>query len=275
MCSKRFGRRSAFTLTELLVVIAIIAVLTGILVPAVQRVREAANQIRCKNNLRQIGLALQLYCDETGAYPPSADCRMGPSADSFSLLTKLMPYLDEGNLQKTIDWNDPFQMHAAVANHRMVLYVCPSEVNDRPRAFEGVTHYPVNYAANLGTWFVWDPMLGMGGDGAFYPNSRLRPSSFLDGMSTTLSFSEVKTYTAYLRDSGQPNQLGVPPPTLPFEVTAYGGTFEPDSGHTRWIDGRVLQGGFTTAMRPNTLVPYTVKGRRYDVDFVSMQEGMT
>ena len=67
----------------------------------------------------------------------------------------------------------------------------------------------------------------------------------------------------------------MPPPDLSPDVVAYGGTFEPDTGHTRWIDGRVLQGGFTTVLRPNTLVSYTVGDRKYDVDFVSMQEGMS
>ncbi|HMC64960.1 MAG TPA: DUF1559 domain-containing protein [Gemmataceae bacterium] len=275
MGSKRRRRRSAFTLTELLVVMAIIAVLVGMIVPAIQRIRESANQIKCKNNLHQIGIALHLYYNDRGTFPASADLRTGKNGDNFSILSQLLPYVDENNLSKAIDWNQSFDQQGRITEHRIPIYVCPSEPNDRPRVVGAVQQYPLNYAANLGTWFVYDPMNGQGGDGACYCNSWLRPSDFSDGLSTTLAFSEVKAFNAILRDSGKPNQPNAPVPATPEEVIAYGGTFEPNTGHTNWADGRVLQAGFTTVFRPNMPVRYTFQKRDYDIDWVSITEGMT
>jgi type II secretory pathway pseudopilin PulG len=93
-------------LVELLVVIAIIAVLMGLLLPAVQKAREAANRIRCANNLHQIGLALHLYHDTLDGFPSAQDTNFYPRY-YWSWLAKLLPYIEQDNLERQAEaWRD-------------------------------------------------------------------------------------------------------------------------------------------------------------------------
>jgi hypothetical protein len=156
---------------------------------------------------------------------------------------------------------------------RIPTYLCPSEVNDRLRvnATTGAAeHYPINYGGNLGIWFVWDPATGRGGEGAFYPNSKLKSGSFTDGLSKTLAFAEVKAYNPYFRNAAQANPAM---PTSPAAVCGLGGEFKQDSGHTEWTDARVHQTGFTATFTPNTKVECDQGGVKYNVDWNNQQEG--
>ncbi len=263
-------RRSGFTLIELLVVIAIIAILIALLLPAVQQAREAARRTQCKNHLKQIGLALHNYESSYTVFPPAGTYRTGITQPAgWSVQARLLPYMDQANLQNLINFSLGYAVQPDVTKVRVPMFVCPSEVNDRAYPDGALTHYPCNYAANYGEWFIWNPAGNQFGSGAFGPNSRTGMRDFLDGTSLTVAFSEVKAFQHYLRDVGP---LSNPPVPEPSELTTLGGTLK-DSGHAEWVDARINQMGFTTTFTPNTKCLHVSGGTAYDVDFVNVREG--
>jgi prepilin-type N-terminal cleavage/methylation domain-containing protein/prepilin-type processing-associated H-X9-DG protein len=116
------SKRRAFTLIELLVVIAVISVLVGMLLPAVQKAREAAARLSCANNLKQIGLSIHLYENANGYYPPSA---IGSGQATWAVL--VLPYLEQDNLYR--NWNLPLTYYQQVPGARQAVvktYFCAS-----------------------------------------------------------------------------------------------------------------------------------------------------
>jgi hypothetical protein len=209
----------------------------------------------------------------------------GAPSVSYSTLAVILPYVEQENLQKLMTFDVPYTdpINIPSTKVRVPIYLCPSEVNDRERVDGAVTHYPLNYGANVGVWLVFDPNSSTPGAGAF--PVRHRPSatqliargntatSIIDGTSNTLGFAEVKAYTPYFRNGGNPAAANSPIPTDPAAMASLGGDFKVDSGHTEWVDARVHQTGFTTCFPPNTKVLATVSGVIHDIDFNSMREG--
>jgi prepilin-type N-terminal cleavage/methylation domain-containing protein/prepilin-type processing-associated H-X9-DG protein len=271
------SKRPAFTLVELLVVIAIIAILIALLLPAIQKVRESAARTQCASNLKQIGIALHNHEGTLKHYPAAGSYPVGGTGDSWSIQARLLPYLEQQNLHGLIDFTQSYATQPQVAIFRVPLYICPTDPKDlvRKDAAGNPIHYPISYAANMGTWFLYNPATNQSGDGAFVVNSNTVPGSFADGLSNTLAFAEVKMYTPYNRDSGNPSAPNTAPPTSPATVAGYGGSFKSDSGHTEWVDARAHQTGFTTVFTPQTVVPFTSAGITYDIDFNSSREGVS
>ncbi len=222
------ARRSGFTLIELLVVIAIIALLIGLLHPAVQAAREAARRIQCVNNLKQIGLAIHNYESSNGCIPPGylsgpglgfQDPNTGDRGPGWGWLTVLLPGIEQANLYNSLNinlvcWDAANTTSVQVAP---LVYLCPSAnnpgltvgiVDANQNLWQNAVFGRANYVHNVGTNDVWsapatvnydDPVTGS--NGPMYRNSRVKFEMVTDGLSNTIAAGER---TPFLSDSVWP-----------------------------------------------------------------------
>jgi prepilin-type N-terminal cleavage/methylation domain-containing protein len=150
--------RRAFTLIELLVVIAIIAILIGLLLPAVQKVREAAARMQCSNNLKQMALATHAYHDAKGMLPPALDgstTTLEPTLQYTTFHVFILQYIEQGNLYNTFPQNNANYAALYQQGCQMVkTYFCPSSQEllskSSGEAFGGTVNYTTHYYANMG-----------------------------------------------------------------------------------------------------------------------------
>jgi prepilin-type N-terminal cleavage/methylation domain-containing protein len=274
------ARRRAFTLIELLVVIAIIAVLVGLLLPAVQKVREAAARIKCENNLKQLGLAMHMHHDSVGHFPPGYEQKQSPSYPMvpafrwrWSSVAKLTPYLEQTAIYNACDLDNPlYDQAGAVINSKgnqlavqqlVPILLCPSDPlsGGKPDPEFGPTNYAgcVGSGRNGGPRSVTATMPAP--DGVFYNGSKTRMTDITDGTSNTALMSE-----SLIGPNTGPVAAGALPPDRATRERLYawtqgGGAMPNNCGspveyrsdrNTRWADGDAYETLYDHGLPPNS-----------------------
>jgi len=270
------GRRAAaFTLIELLVVMTIAAVMVGLLLPAIQRVREAAARSKCKNHLKQLGTALHTFHDMYGSFPSGGERLQNTFAIGWA--GRVLPFIEEENryrgidrlttgaLKKVMPWRYKFAPHYGdnqLYTDPVKVFVCPASelgvfspdviaVDSQMNApNQGALHYRANAGSSLGP--VRDAPRGPDYDyatsGVIFPDSHVRMTDITDGSSTTILLGECSSAAGWT--PGSKNWGGIQPWTWGYFSLA------PQDGYLM-IDHKMLAHpiGYSGDFLPNS-TPY-------------------
>jgi prepilin-type N-terminal cleavage/methylation domain-containing protein/prepilin-type processing-associated H-X9-DG protein len=235
-------RRQGFTLIELLVVIAIIAILIGLLLPAVQKIREAANRTKCNNNMKQVGLALHNYHDTFDRFPNANSPTFG------SCFTLILPFVEQDNIRRVYDVNlaPTAPPNNTVTGLPVNIYLCPT-MKPPPAPAAAYTTHHASYAACIGSNDAWAPPAPDNGvivrsnatGGAVAVTPGVRITDVTDGTSSTFLVGEMgyqlKDYT--------------------FSSGTYAGQVR--GGNTSWAFGYASYSFGSTKILLNTITPPT------------------
>jgi prepilin-type N-terminal cleavage/methylation domain-containing protein/prepilin-type processing-associated H-X9-DG protein len=227
----RINSRRAFTLIELLVVIAIIALLMALLLPAVQKVRAAADKMRCQNNVKQIGIALHHFHNDFGVFPASGWTVAGPGNPAGKYVgwrALILPYIEQDNIRRLYDlnvhwWEEP---NVSLGGMEVRIYMCPSTADrlvvtsavakpPRPAMNFPVPLAPADYEAIMGVNPAVDPILYATPDsnrGVMWRNSMNALGHLYDGSANTIMVIECAgrplVYRGRTRRADIPNDQG-------------------------------------------------------------------
>lgn len=273
-CRNLSGNRKGFTLVELLVVIAIIGILIGMLLPAVQQVREAARRITCGNKIRQIGLAMHNYESAFKQFPA------GWKTIGFGWSGEILPFIEQNNLYDTLvleesaNWGTNNTPNEAACGTMVEVYRCPTMPLPEHITNNGIPgRVPASYRGNAGSEFTSDDtssilpdtksleMLDL--DGIIFACSETTFGGISDGTSNTFLVGETRTDPYFVKDGQAMDVWYIGSPSID-PCRCDGG-----NGGTEFTE---FVGGTYSRMNPRRNEP-TLSGRLMEIAFGSYHPG--